>query len=164
VKLIFSCNYELIVLEGYVVIATKWEVVCTPKDQGGLGVLNLEVHNKCLLSKWLFKLINGDEVWQQILRNKYLRDKTLTQVQYMPGDYQFWAGLMKVKGEFLSLGKFDLGDGSQMRFWEDSWITSRPLKSIFPALYNIVRKKCFYKNGTIHSTVKCSFQEISSRG
>jgi hypothetical protein len=48
---------------------------------------------------------------------------------------------MKVKEEFLSLGKFDLGDGSQVRFWEDSWIASRPLKSIFPALYNIVRKK-----------------------
>jgi hypothetical protein len=30
---------------------TKWEVVCTPKDQGGLGVLNLGVHNRCLLSK-----------------------------------------------------------------------------------------------------------------
>ena len=59
----------------------------------------------------------------------------------MPGDSQFWASLMKVKGEFLLLDKFDLGDGSQVRFWEDSWITSRPLKSIFPALYNIVRKK-----------------------
>ena len=59
----------------------------------------------------------------------------------MPGDSQFWVGLMKVKREFMSLGKFDLGDGSQVRFWEDSWITSRPLKSIFPALYNIVRKK-----------------------
>ena len=43
---------------------TKWEVVCTPKDQGELGVLNLYIHNKCLLSKWLFKLMNGDRVWQ----------------------------------------------------------------------------------------------------
>ena len=86
---------------------TKWEVVFTLKDQGGLGVLNLHVHNKCLLSKWLFKWINGDGVWQQILRNKYIRDKTLTQVQYMSGDSQFWAGLMKVKGEFFLLGKFD---------------------------------------------------------
>jgi hypothetical protein len=48
---------------------------------------------------------------------------------------------MKVKGEFLSLGKFELGDGSQVRFWEDVWIRPRPLKSLFPALYNIVRKK-----------------------
>jgi mannosylglycoprotein endo-beta-mannosidase len=120
---------------------TKWEIVCTSKDQGGLGVLNLGVHNRCLLSKWLFRLLNEDGIWQQLLRNKYLRDKTLTQVQYLPGDSQFWAGLMKVKEEFLSLGKFDLGDGSQVRFWEDVWIRPRPLKSLFPALYNIVRKK-----------------------
>jgi hypothetical protein len=30
----------------------KWGVICRPKDQGGLGVLNLELQNKCLLSKW----------------------------------------------------------------------------------------------------------------
>jgi hypothetical protein len=59
----------------------------------------------------------------------------------MPGDSQFWAGLMKVKREFLSFGKFDLGDESQVRFWEDPWIRSRPLKSLFPALYSIVRRK-----------------------
>ena len=52
----------------------------TPKDQGGFGVLNLDVHNMCLLSKWLFRLLNGDGVWQQLLRNKYLKDKTLTHV------------------------------------------------------------------------------------
>ena len=59
----------------------------------------------------------------------------------MPGDSQFWAGLMKVKREFLSLGKFDLGVGSQVLFWEDTWIRPRPLKSLFPAQYNIVRRK-----------------------
>ena len=59
----------------------------------------------------------------------------------MPGDSQFWAGLMKVKDEFLSMGRFDLGDRSQVRFWEDSWITPHPLKTLFPALYNIMRKK-----------------------
>jgi hypothetical protein len=57
---------------------TKWEVICTPRDQGGLGVLNLDVQNRCLLSKWLFKLLNEDGVWQQLLRNKYLKNKTLT--------------------------------------------------------------------------------------
>jgi hypothetical protein len=106
-----------------------------------LGFLNLGVHNKCLLGKWLFKLINDDGIWQQLLKNKYLRDKTLTEVQYMSGDSQFWAGLMKVKDEFLSMGRFDLGDGSQVRFWEDSWITPHPFKTLFPSLYNIVRKK-----------------------
>jgi hypothetical protein len=38
----------------------KWDIVCQHKDQGGLGILNLEIQNQCLLSKWLFKLLNED--------------------------------------------------------------------------------------------------------
>jgi hypothetical protein len=59
----------------------------------------------------------------------------------MPGDSQFWAGLAKVKDEFLSMDRFDLDDGSQVRFWKDSWITPCPFKTLFASLYNIVRKK-----------------------
>jgi hypothetical protein len=33
-----------------------WDKICRPKDQGGLGVLNLEVQNKGLLLKNLDKL------------------------------------------------------------------------------------------------------------
>jgi len=82
----------------------------------------------------------------------------------MPRDFQFWAGLMKVNGEFVSLGKFDLIDRSQVRFWEDSWIRPHPLKSLFPALYNIVRRKGAYVR-TVLSMIplNVSFQEISGR-
>ena len=45
---------------------TKWSILCSPKDQGGLGILNLDLQNKCLLSKWLFRLINKDGIWQQL--------------------------------------------------------------------------------------------------
>jgi hypothetical protein len=38
----------------------KWGIICRPKDQGGLGVLNLELQNRSLLSKWLFSLINSE--------------------------------------------------------------------------------------------------------
>ena len=64
--------------------------------------MNLEVQNKCLLNKWLFKLINEDGIWQQILRNKYLGSLTLTQVEKKPGDSQFWLELMSVKQDFLN--------------------------------------------------------------
>lgn len=29
----------------------KWGIVCSPKDQGGLGILDLDLQNRCLLSK-----------------------------------------------------------------------------------------------------------------
>jgi hypothetical protein len=108
---------------------------------GGLGVLDLDLQNKCLLSKWLFKLINEEGLWQSILRCKYLRDKTITQVQHLPGDSQFWAGLMNVKEEFLRLGHFRLGNGTQVCFWEDKWMGYIRIKDLFPDFYNIVHKE-----------------------
>jgi hypothetical protein len=41
---------------------TKWSVVCRPKDQGGLGIQDLEVKNTTLLGKWLFRLLTEDGV------------------------------------------------------------------------------------------------------
>ena len=57
------------------------------------------------------------------------------------GDSQFWSGLMKVKQYFLGMGTFKLGNGSQIRLWEDAWFGDLAFKDQYPSLYNIVRKK-----------------------
>ena len=49
---------------------TKWDIICRPKDQGGLAIENLDVKNKCLLSKWLYKLfVETEGTWVHFLRN-----------------------------------------------------------------------------------------------
>jgi hypothetical protein len=90
---------------------TKWDIVCRPKDQGGLGVEDLELKNKSLLSKWLFKLMNEEGVWQELLFNKYIKDKTLSQVIAKPTDSPFWKGLMSVKDNFFERGSMVVGNG-----------------------------------------------------
>jgi len=95
---------------------TKWNVLCRSKDQGGLDIIDLETQNKCLLSKWLFKLVNENGVWQQLLKNKYLGSKTLSQVEKKPGDSHFWSGLMKVKQHFLQWTQFKVLNGKQVHF------------------------------------------------
>ena len=67
-------------------------MMCRPKDQGGLGIEVLEIKNKCLLSKWLFKILNEEGVWQELIQNKYLKNKTLAQVEAKPTDSPFWKG------------------------------------------------------------------------
>ena len=79
-----------------------------PKRVGGLGTINLDVQNLCLLSKWLYKLINGDGVWQQLLKKKYLKNKILAQVMKRPSDSQFWSGFMEVKDHFFTRGEFEV--------------------------------------------------------
>ena len=78
--------------------------------------MNLEIQNKCLLSKWLFKLTNEDGIWQQLLRKKYLGSKSLTHFTRRPGDSQFCAGLMKVKDDFMQWMSFKIQNGEQTRF------------------------------------------------
>ena len=111
------------------------------KEQGGLGIQNLDLQNKCLLSKWLFKLCNEEGAWQELIRKKYLKNKTLSQIEKQNGFLQLWNGLLGVKDIFLSLGKFKLGNGTQIRFWEDKWLGSQALKIQYLNLFNIVRKK-----------------------
>jgi hypothetical protein len=85
---------------------SRWNIICRPKEQGGLGIEVLELKNKWLLRKWLFKLLTEEGMWLQILHNKYLRSKTLAQVEAKPTDSPFWKGLMKVKDDFFSRGFF----------------------------------------------------------
>ena len=116
-------------------------MICQPKTQGGLGVQDLEIQNKCLLSKWVVKLCNEDGMWQELLHNKYLTNRTLSGCEKKSTDSHFWKGLMNVKDIMLSYGTFKIGDGTQTRFWEDKWLGPITLKEKFPALFNIVRRK-----------------------
>ena len=87
--------------------------------------MNLELQNRCLLSKWLFKLCNEEGMWQDLIKNKYLKNKTLSQVKKKAGVSHFWASLMGVEDEF----------------WEDKWLGHQAFKPQYPNLYNVMRKK-----------------------
>jgi hypothetical protein len=50
------CGKEVINQKNHLV---KWNFVCSPKSQGGLGVLNLEAMNDALMSKWLWNMVYG---------------------------------------------------------------------------------------------------------
>jgi hypothetical protein len=86
-------------------------------------------------------LINEEGVWQEILKKKYLKNKTLSQVEKKRGDSHFWSGLMDVKNMFLERGHFSVQDGAQTRFWEDLWLGDEPFMTKYASLYNIARKK-----------------------
>jgi hypothetical protein len=86
-------------------------------------------------------LINEEGMWQRLLKNKYLNSKSLSQVSKRAGESQFWSGLMDVKDQFLSMGRFKVNSGEQTRFWEDVWLGNETLMKRYLSLYNIARRK-----------------------
>jgi hypothetical protein len=53
-------------------------------------MIDLDAQNKCLLSKWIVKLLDEDGLWQQVLKKKYMKGKMLSQVAKKKGDSHFW--------------------------------------------------------------------------
>jgi hypothetical protein len=62
-------------------------------------------------------MLNEQGVWQELIHNKYLHSKTLSQVSAKPTDSPFWKGLMCVKEDFFSRGSFKVGNGKSTRFY-----------------------------------------------
>lgn len=52
-----------------------WPMVCLPKEEDGLGVLNITVQNESLLLKHLHKIYNRALIpWVQLVWDKYLQE------------------------------------------------------------------------------------------
>ena len=42
---------------------------------------------------------------------------------------------------FSKFIRYEVGDGTRVKFWDDVWCRDRPLKEAFPDLYNISRTR-----------------------
>ncbi|WVZ51660.1 hypothetical protein U9M48_002782 [Paspalum notatum var. saurae] len=62
--------------------------------------------------------MNKDGVWQQLLRRKYLKNKTIGEVE----------------DRFLNLSIFGLHNGTQCIFWKDRWLGNFSLKDQFSSI------------------------------
>ncbi|RVW20872.1 hypothetical protein CK203_109259 [Vitis vinifera] len=50
----------------------NWEVVCTQKESGGLGIRKIDLLNKALLGKWIWRFaFEEDFFWRKVVGVKY---------------------------------------------------------------------------------------------
>lgn len=50
----------------------EWEVTQLRKEQGGLGIKNLEIQNRCLLMKWLWRFCDEEtSLWKEVIIQKF---------------------------------------------------------------------------------------------
>jgi hypothetical protein len=68
-----------------------------------------------------------------------------------------------MKDEFFSRGSFNVGNGMDTRFWDDSWLGDKPLAQQYPSFYNIVQQKqVSVANVLSHNTLNISFRRTLS--
>jgi hypothetical protein len=127
----------------------KWDEICKPKKEGGLGVKNLQVMNLSLLAKWRWKLREGgDELWKKVVMAKYGRNVVgninLEGVEPRVSASVWWSDICRLD---RGVGWFDIatskvvGNGGKTKLWKDVWVEGQSLDRRFPRLFGISVQK-----------------------
>ena len=121
----------------------KWKSVTQPKFQGGLGIRNLQLHNKSLLMKWLWRYGQTEAgFWRDIIKAKYgIQDHWCPMESTEPHGVGVWKHISNFKDNFFEEISFKAGNGLKIRFWQDRWLGNSRLKDYFPSLFQIASNK-----------------------
>jgi hypothetical protein len=115
-----------------------WDRVCTPIPQGGLGVRHLTPFNQALLGKWLWRFgLEELLLWRRVVVAKYGvgRGGWFSNSPRGTHGCGLWKHICKGWEDFSRHTHFEVGLGSRVSFWHDRWCLDRPLKELFPRLF-----------------------------
>ncbi|GKC02423.1 RNA-directed DNA polymerase, eukaryota [Tanacetum coccineum] len=116
-----------------------WDKVLASKKNGGLSVSSFYALNRALLLKWVWRFLSQDgSLWSQVI--SAIHGSCLD--SHSSKIYSTWGYILREvqvlasKGfDFLSHCKIRVGDGSNTRFWLDTWILDMPLCVRFPRIF-----------------------------
>jgi hypothetical protein len=107
----------------------------------GLGIKDLRKLNISLMCKWWWRLETEEGLWQDIVKYKYLNNKSIHEVGHRINDSPMWSDLLKVKGIYLQGRGVTFRRGNLTRFWFDPWVYKEPLYLAAPLLFELCDKK-----------------------
>ncbi|ANM65692.1 RNA-directed DNA polymerase (reverse transcriptase)-related family protein [Arabidopsis thaliana] len=99
-----------------------WSDVCTPKDEGGLGIRSLKEANKVSLLKLIWRMLSSTSLWVQWLRLYLLRKGSFWSISGNTtlGSWM-WKKILKHRALASGFVKHDIHNGSNTSFWFDNW-------------------------------------------
>jgi hypothetical protein len=130
-----------------------WKKICRPKEQGGLGVLNLEIQNKALMLKNLHKYFNNLDIpWVHLVKESYYSSGNLPTVN-LEGSF-WWKSHLKLLDIYKAMARCNIGDGSSVSFWTDLW-ENNCLHQTFPHLVTFAK----FTDWTVEKVVHTEYLE-----
>ena len=109
----------------------SWVSVCTPKEEGGLGLRRLEEWNEVLGSKLIWLLFAaGGSLWVSWVRRHLIGDRIFWELQPHRTDSWIWKSLCNLRYLARPMLVCEVGNGRSASFWHDNWTSLGPLIDI----------------------------------
>ncbi|GKD22592.1 hypothetical protein Tco_1224295 [Tanacetum coccineum] len=127
----------------------KWSKILTSMDKGGLGVGSLKAFDMSLLLKQRWRLFqNPIALWVHVVKAIHGDEAGIDLSGH--NTKGVWASIVGTINHLHSSGivplnsiRFNVGDGSSIRFWKDTWLGDAPLYIRFNILYHLENNKDF---------------------
>uniref|UniRef100_A0A2N9H476 Reverse transcriptase domain-containing protein n=1 Tax=Fagus sylvatica TaxID=28930 RepID=A0A2N9H476_FAGSY len=122
----------------------NWRTICSPIQQGGLGLRRIISFNQALLGKWLWRFANErNAYWRQVIGCKYGCDRDGWHSKEGRGGHGvgLWKHIQSGWSRFSQYVHYTVGSGESVRFWADRWSEEGLLQDVFPAIYQIALHK-----------------------
>jgi hypothetical protein len=114
-----------------------WTMVTRAKDEGGLGVVDLQTQNEALLIKNLYKFFNIINIPSvKLIWKKYYSNGKLPN-HAKKGSF-WWKDILKILDKFKGMALISVQNGASCLFWNDLWFGVVP-KHAFPELYSFTK-------------------------
>ncbi|GKA84831.1 RNA-directed DNA polymerase, eukaryota, reverse transcriptase zinc-binding domain protein [Tanacetum coccineum] len=125
----------------------KWSNILASLDKGGLGVGSLKAFNNSLLLKWRWRLLNKPSaLWVEVLKSIHGNEAGIELKGCQTNG--LWARIVGTIYHLHSSGyvplnslRYQVGDGSMIRFWKDTWLGDAPLCSRFNRLFRLEKNQ-----------------------
>ena len=112
-------------------VKISWVSVCTPKEEGGLGLRRLEEWNQVLGLKLIWLIFAaGGSLWVSWVRSHLIRDKNFWELQPQKSDSWIWKSLCNLRHIAFPMIICEIGNGASASFWHDNWTSLGPLIDI----------------------------------
>lgn len=116
----------------------KWDTVCLPKKAGGLGVLDLRMQNRALMTKFLYKFFNRLDIpWVELIWDVYYRDGIVPSFPTKVGSF-WWRDCCAILQNFKSMTVCNPKAGGTVKLWQDRWHDDS-MQNMFPQLYSYAK-------------------------
>lgn len=103
----------------------SWNRLCNPKSCGGLNFRDMGDFNEALLAKQLWRIWKGDNsILSQLYKAKYFPNNDFFNAGVHTTASLAWRSMWSAKDILLNGLKWRIGNGLQVRIWEDNWIST----------------------------------------
>jgi len=135
-----------------------WKLVCNSKENGGLGVHDMQIQNESLLLKHLHKFFNKCDIpWVQLIWNSHYNNETIP-VNNRNGFF-WWRDVLKLLDSFKEMASATIGDGSTSLFWSDVW-HGVPFNVQWPHLFSFAKDANTYVQNFLNADDKSEFFHV----